>query len=155
MEFKMNRKLLDKMLNSLGRKEYSVYEMTNKYKKLEIYEINDIKEIVDYLLDLNYLNDERYCENYIRSGISKKWGLNKIKKNLTFDKRLNKELIESKIESMQIDETESIIKILNTKYKNKDLNDYKEKSKAYTYLMSKGFKSTDIAKSLKVDIEQD
>jgi regulatory protein len=149
----MNRKLLDKMLGTLGRKEFSVFEITNKYKKLEIYEIQDIKEVVDYLIELNYLNDERYCENYIRSGISKKWGLNKIKQNLTFDKRLNKELIETKIDSMQIDETESIKRIINTKYRNKDLSDYKEKSKAYTYLMSKGFKSSDIAKSLKVDLE--
>lgn len=149
----MNRKLLDKMLGTLGRKECSIFEITNKYKKLDIYEVNDIKEAVDYLIELNYLNDERYCENYIRSGISKKWGLTKIKQNLTYDKRINKELIENKIASMQIDETESIIKILNTKYRNKDLTDYKEKSKAYAYLMSKGFKGSDIAKSLKVDLE--
>ena len=43
-------------------------------------------------------------------------------------------------------ELENIMSILSTKYRNKDLKDFKEKNKAFRFLVSKGFNFDDINK---------
>lgn len=151
----MNKVLLNKMLNTISRKDYSENELKVKYKRLEIYEMNEIVEVINYLKEHNFVNDERYCENYIRIGISKKWGLNKIKQKLSFDKKINKKIIDEKISNVEVDEKESIVKIIQSKYSKLDLQDPKQKAKVYRSLVSKGFNSSDISKALKLEIDND
>lgn len=150
----MNNKLLTKMFNTLARKECSEAEIKDKYKKMELYDYDDILEVVRYLKNNNYINDERLCEVYIRSGMSKKWGLSKIKQKLIFDKKVSKELVEKKIGEIEIDESESVLKIVQFKYRNLDLKDPKIKNRAYRHLLSKGFKPSDISKALSINLDE-
>lgn len=159
----MNSVLLNKMMYAIGLKDYSEYEMYNKFAKLEskkpnsigvkekLYAREDINEAIAYLKELSYISDERYCESYIRYGMARKWGLSKIKQKLTFEKKISKDIIEEKISILEINEVDIIVKLLETKFRNKDLKDMKIKSKAYRFLMSKGFNGGDIGKALKID----
>ena len=129
----------------LGRKESSEKEITDKFKKKE-YDENEIKVVIDYLKEYNYINDIRFTEMFIRYGINNKWGLGKIKQKLSYDKGISSETIQNVLEEMDIDESSSIEKLILTKYKRHDLKDPKAKQKVLSSLVSKGFKISDIIK---------
>lgn len=106
-------------------------------------------EIILYLLEENYLNEERFTRSYIRGKFYiKHWGKNKIKINLK-QKHVSEKLISNCFD--EIDETDyekTIRKIFEDYYsKQKDNNEYQKKSKTIKYLMGRGFeyeKITDI-----------
>lgn len=140
---KINRKMLNYGFWLLGRKESCEKEITDKFKKKE-YPEDEIKVVIAYLKDNRYIDDLRFTEIYIRYGMNNKWGLNKIKQKLSYEKGISNEMIKDVIESMEIDETDSISRIIETKYRKLDLKDPKSKQKVLRSLALKGFKMSDI-----------
>jgi len=98
-------------------------------------------EIFLYLINENYLNEERFTRSYIRGKFYiKHWGRTKIKMNLK-QKGITEKLISKSMN--EIDE-DDYIKTVNKIYqdyfsKQKGLKDYQKKSKAIKHLISKGY----------------
>lgn len=99
------------------------------------------EEIFLYLIQENYLNEERFTRSYIRGKFYiKHWGRNKIRINLK-QKQVSEKLIEKCF--AEIDERDyekTLRKIFDDYYsKQNGLKEYQKKSKTIKYLMSKGF----------------
>jgi len=139
----LNPKLYNYSIYLLAKRDYSRKEMIKKFKEKE-YIQSDIEAVMNYLINNNYQSDERFTRSYINSKLAAKNGLSKIKRTLIFEKGISEDMIEDVLSGIEIDETDNIVRILETKYRTKDLTDFKEKNKAFRYLVSKGFSFDDI-----------
>lgn len=144
----MNNKLLNYSFYLLGRRDYSVKELKKKFIEKE-YNLEDIEKVLNYLIENKYQSEERFARSFINSKLNSKIGISKIKSSLIFEKGIDKEIIENILLDIVIDETQQIQKIIENKYRNKNLKDYKEKNKAFKYLVSKGFSFDDINTAFK------
>lgn len=99
------------------------------------------EEIMLYLLQENYLNEERFTRSYIRGKFYiKHWGRNKIKINLK-QKQISEKLINTCFDEIYEPDYEKTLKKIFEDYysKQKGLQEYQKKSKTIKYLMGKGF----------------
>lgn len=99
------------------------------------------EEIFLYLIQENYLNEERFTRSYIRGKFYiKHWGRNKIRINLK-QKQISEKLIEKCFDEIdEADYEKTLKKIFEDYYsKQKGLKEYQKKSKTIKYLISKGF----------------
>jgi regulatory protein len=148
----LNPKLFNYGMYLLGRRDYSAKEMAKKFKEKE-YQPEEIELVMAHLQERGYQSDERFARSFINSKLGSKIGISKIKSTLAFEKGVDKELIETVVSELELDEVSVIMKIVAQKYRNKDLTDQKEKSKAFRFLVSKGFSFSDIKRALSVDPE--
>ena len=103
-------------------------------------------EIRLYLMQENYLNEERFTRSYIRGKFyMKSWGRNKIRNHLKF-KGVPEKLINNSFDEIEDDDYQKTLVKLYSNYfsKLKGLQEYQKKSKTITYLMSKGFEYEEI-----------
>lgn len=99
------------------------------------------EEILLYLIRENYLNEERFTRSYIRGKFNmKKWGRNKIKIHLK-QKGITEKLIMKCMDEIDEEDYLDSMKNIWEKYceKLKGLKDYQKKSKATSYLISRGY----------------
>jgi len=98
-------------------------------------------DIFLYLIQENYLNEERFTRSYIRGKFYiKHWGRTKIKMNLK-QKGINEKLISKSMDEIDDSDYEKTINKIYEDYfsKQKGLKEYQKKSKTIKHLMSKGF----------------
>lgn len=98
-------------------------------------------EILLYLMQENYLNEERFTRSYIRGKFyMKSWGKNKIKNHLRF-KGISAKLIDSCWDEIDEDDYQKTLERVWEKYYSglKGLKEYQKKLKTTKYLMSRGF----------------
>ncbi len=110
-------------------------EVRNKLQKLGFDE-KIIDEVISYLEDLNYLNDNEYVDAYIKQCMRlKNYSIYEIKQKL-LQKGVKKDIIENELEKLAKTnyESEIVNKLLNTKLKNM------EPIKKKQYLYRRGFK---------------
>ena len=103
-------------------------------------------EIRLYLMQENYLNEERFTRSFIRGKFyMKSWGRNKIRNHLKF-KGVPEKLINNSFDEIENEDYQKTLVKLYSNYfsKLKGLQDYQKKSKTITYLMSKGFEYEEI-----------
>lgn len=132
--------VLDKMAKYCAYQERCVKEVRDKLKTYEISQ-QGRDEILEYLLDNRFVNDERFAKSFVRGKINQSgWGLNKIRFHL-MQKGIAKDIIDEALE--QTDEEtyrQRLIDILKTKSKTvKAETDFEKKRKLAAYAMQKGF----------------
>ena len=101
-------------------------------------------EIFIYLIQNNFLNEERFVKSFVRGRFNqKKWGRNKIKMALK-QRQIPEQLI--RIGFKEIDEGE-YLKVLKELFVKKqeelksETNSFKKKQKLRNYLLQKGFEN--------------
>ena len=146
--------VLDKMAKYCAYQERCVKDVTDKLKTFDISH-NEKENILNYLIDNRFVNDERYAKSFVRGKNNQNgWGLNKIRFHL-MQKGINKEIIEEAL--AQINEEvyrQRLIEILKTKAKTvKAENDFDKKRKLAAYAMQKGFEGGLVWEVLKEDFE--
>ncbi len=129
-----NKKALKYALNILNRKDYTVFEMVNKLTA-KGFNKDIIDNAIAYLKSNNFLNDERYAENFIYFKLKNGYGRKRIEYDLS-KKGIEKNIIEQYTNN--IDETHYARLIFETKIKQlkKDKN---VKAKMYNFLARRGF----------------
>lgn len=145
-------KALQKAMWYCSFQERCLLDVKNRFIAWNV-EKSDYDKIIDYLIDENYLSEERYIEAFVRGKfVIKKWGKNKIKLGLNqkriFDERLTAKAFESEIEE---EEYLNTIADLITKKRAliNEEDELKERDKLYRYMLSKGYESELITKFLK------
>ncbi len=105
-------------------------------------------EILLYLMQENYLNEERFTRSYIRGKFyMKSWGKNKIRNHLKF-KGISSKLIDSCWDEIDENDYQKTLERVWEKYyaTMKGLKDYQKNMKTTKYLMTRGFEYSEILK---------
>ena len=142
--------VLDKMAKYCAYQERCVKDVKDKLKTFDIpQESKD--EILDYLLDNRFVNDERFARSFVRGKLNQSgWGVNKIRFHL-MKKGIDKDMIDEALG--QTDEEvyrQRLIDILKTKTKTiKADSDFEKKRKLAAYAMQKGFEGALVWEVLK------
>ena len=142
--------VLDKMAKYCAYQERCVKDVKDKLKTFDIpQESKD--EILDYLLDNRFVNDERFARSFVRGKVNQSgWGVNKIRFHL-MQKGIDKDMIDEALG--QTDEEvykQKLIDILKAKAKTvKAETDFERKRKLAAYAMQKGFEGSLVWEVLK------
>lgn len=128
----------------LGRRDYSVSEI---YQKMETHYKNEqeseqIDETIDRLIELGYLDDERYAQGYVRRESGRGQGPGKVRWSLK-QKQVQSSIIESAMED--VDWFESCRMALESRIHRFTAQDT---NKIYRFLAGRGFSSEHIQDSL-------
>lgn len=129
-----------KLVNYCVYQDRCHWEVEQKMKEFLL--IDEAKEdIMLYLLQENYLNEERFTRSYIRGKFYiKHWGKTKIKIHLKH-KQIPEKLINLCFDEIDEKDYEKTIRKIYDDYYSKQsgLKEYQRKSKTIKYLMSRGF----------------
>ena len=132
--------ILDKMAKYCAYQERCVKDVTDKLKTFEI-SSKDRKEILNYLIDNRFVNNERFAKAFVRGKINQSgWGLNKIRFHL-MQKGIDKALIDEALQAFDAEVyRQRLIEVLKTKAKTvKAANDFEKNRKLAAYAIQKGF----------------
>lgn len=106
------------------------------------------QRILDEVVALGYVNDGEWTQSFVRSQSKRKYGPRAIAAKLV-QKGMDREEVQEAINAL--DDTaqrEGIAELLRTRYRNKDLNDYREKQKVVAALIRRGFDLSLVLESL-------
>lgn len=126
-------------------KRRTIKETENKLRSLDI-NPEYIDDIIEELIELEYLNDEIYIQKFTEK--SNKLSLNMVKLKLR-EKGISKELIDKFFVDNELDEISKIKVILEKKNFNIDLS-VDEQNKIKVYLLRKGFNRNDIEEAIRI-----
>lgn len=108
-------------------------------------------EIIQHLINENFLNQERYAQSFARGKFRiKKWGRNKIRTKMR-EKRVTTKLIEYGLKEIDEEEYQQTLNYLIHKKQGliRESDPYKKKQKLINYLVNKGYEFSIILSSLK------
>lgn len=129
----------------------SHYEVEQKLKELRTLNEDERGEILIWLIQNNFLNEERFSKSYARGKFyQKKWGKIKIMQGLK-QKKIPTNLIDKGIEEINEDDYKSTLMELTEKKWNiiRESEVYLKKKKIYNYLLQKGYEYNLINEILK------
>lgn len=112
-------------------------------------ELNEqIESVIQYCYEYHWLDDKKFADSFIRIRSSKGYGPQRIQAELQ-QKGVNKDIIYSALADCEIDWVELAHKLVIKQFNNQHFSDWKSKSKAYNYLVYRGFYPDDISEALK------
>ncbi|MEL7387472.1 MAG: regulatory protein RecX [Pseudomonadota bacterium] len=132
------QKLKNYVLWLLSRQDYSRRDLTRKLQQKEA-----TPEFTERLLDWceshNFINEQRYCEGFVRRHLAKYHGAKRIQSE-AMAKGIDRALLDKTLEEFEIDWFELAKDAYLKKFSNsgKEL-DQKERAKRVRYLMYRGF----------------
>lgn len=143
----------DKIANYCAYQDRCQWEVDQKFKEFNL--IPEAKdEIMIYLIQNNFLNEERFAKSFVRGKFNqKKWGINKISVELK-KRNIPVNLIRAGLD--ELDKTE-YLETLNDLYLKKkeslkgERDSLKKKAKIRRYLLQKGYESELIHDLLRYD----
>ena len=95
--------IIEKIQSYCLYQERCVKEVKNKLFSLKV-DSKSVNDIIEYLIDNDYLNEERYSQMFIQGKLRiKKWGRKKLRYELRL-KGVNTKIIDNKINEIKEDE---------------------------------------------------
>lgn len=142
MEYNDDLKVKNKAFELLSYRDHSEKELRKKLTDRKFSE-DSINETIERLSELGYINDEKFAENYYRELIftrkfSKRRALYELQK-----KGIDRELIALVTEEIEVDETDTLLTLMQGKYSSKMQSEEKRKTLSQT-LIRNGFSWVDI-----------
>ncbi|SES00399.1 regulatory protein RecX [Lachnobacterium bovis] len=145
----LGKRATKRAMHLLEKCDRTECEIRNKLKK-NMYPEECIDIAINYLYSYHYLDDMRYAQNYVMF-YNETRSKQKIKCDLQA-KGVGREIINDVLEEYyQDNEMEQIKKLLEKKQFNPEGADAKEFNRVYSFLMRKGFKSSNVLKMMKKD----
>ncbi len=143
---------LEKAMRYCSYQERCLLDMEKRFVAWNVKK-QDWDKIIDYLIDEDFLNEERYIEAYVRGKFNiKKWGKHKIVAGL-MQKRISGSKVTTALNS-EIEEEDYMDTIKSLIEKKTLLLDepdsLKLRDKLYRYLLNKGYESDLVVKQLKM-----
>lgn len=120
--------------------ERCLKDVVDKMKAFDLNE-DDKKEILNYLIDNRFVDNERFARSFVRGKVNQSgWGVNKIRFHL-LQKGIEKSIIDEALQGLD-DENyrQRLCDILKSKLKTvKAENDFEKRRKLAAYAIQKGF----------------
>lgn len=135
------KKAVNKCYDLLSRRDHSVKELRNKL--LRTVDEASADKAIDKMMELGYLDDERYADILLNHLVNEKRMSKSFIKQEMYKRGLSADIIALKLDDAEIDNPSSCAELILTKYKNK-LNIEGGKEKVIASLMRKGFSYYDI-----------
>lgn len=141
-----NRSALDVALTMLGRRDFSVSEIVEKLKNRN-YSQDEITRTVEKLLSYNYLNDERYANQFVSARCRLRgWGPKRVALDLK-KRGVSEDLIAQAIRLWQnegddgkgVDWAEQAAGLLERKFGYWQQLEPKEKNRRLNFLLRRGY----------------
>ncbi|PYF79299.1 MULTISPECIES: regulatory protein RecX [Marinomonas] len=129
--------IFDQALSLLSHREHSTKELATKLKTRG-HEEEEITATIERLEEMNYLNDERFAEIFVRSRLSKPLGASRIQQEL-IQKGIRSELAKEAISNANADWFELARQLKERRFGKEFCTDYKERAKQSRYLQYRGF----------------
>lgn len=125
-------------------KDRTEKELRDKFKE-KGYDENDIEDEIEFLKNYGYINDKRYAEHFTHDAINiKKWGKMRIRTEL-LRKGVGRETIDNTIEDAFFGvEDDLVLNQMQTRFKNSDFSNIKERTRIFNFFMRRGFSSDEI-----------
>ncbi len=138
----MNREVLVKAANFCAYQERTQQEVRKRLAELEV-EGDEAEEMIVWLIENNYLNEERFARIFAGSKFrQKRWGRLKIRQELKMRGVSEYCLKAGMSEIEDEDYLQTLTDLLEKKAKEiKESNPLKRKQKLLSYALSKGFES--------------
>ncbi|GGB51026.1 regulatory protein RecX [Oceanisphaera marina] len=138
-------------LGLLSRRDHSRLELSQKLRQRQ-FDVELIEQALDKLEQQQWLSDHRFAVVQVRQHIFKKHGPLRIRMELK-RKGVNEAYIEQALAEEDPDWFELALVCYQSRFRNRDIPDIKEKAKRMRYLQSRGFNSDQIRYAL--EAEQD
>lgn len=135
------KKAVNKCYDLLSRRDHSVKELRDKL--LRTVDEASADKAIDKMLELGYLDDERYAGILLNHLVNEKRMSKSFIKQEMYKRGLSADIIAYTLEDAEIDNSSNCAELILTKYKNK-LNIEGGKEKVTASLMRKGFSYYDI-----------
>lgn len=140
-------KIRDKAMDILSKKAVTKKTLLENLLKKE-YDKDLSKEVISELSEIGYIDDLAFATQYINDAFEyKKHGKMRIEADL-YKKGVSKETINEAFLESNINFSDNIKEIINTKFKNADFSDIKTKNKIIRYLAYRGYNIGDIMAQL-------
>ena len=139
------KKALNKCYDLLSRRDHSVKELRDKL--LRTVDSKSADKAINKMLELGYLDDEKYAKILLNHLITNKKMSKTFIKNEMYKRGINSDIISNCLEDIEIDNVSSILDLLESKYLSKlsfDENYKNNKEKVIASLMRKGFSYSDV-----------
>lgn len=132
------------VIKRLALRSFSTVELKNDLRKKKV-SPELIGAVLEEFIHLGYLNDEAWLESFLAGSARKKRGPQAIAQKL-YQKGYSQSQIEAIVSGL--DQKEPLAKLMATKYRNRNLGDYKERQKVVASLCRKGFALDEILQAL-------
>lgn len=127
----------------INKRRYTKKELFERLVKKE-YDPDVVNSVLDYLEELEYIDDKDYARRYILDAINlKKHGIIRIRQDL-MRKGIGRDIADEIYFSLDIAEKESVCELLEKKVQNVDLNDEKNINKFVGFFVRRGFSYNDV-----------
>lgn len=142
-EFSEPKEVMAVAMRLLAMRDHGELELANKLSQKGASE-EFVAKVIAECIEQGWLNDEKFCQILIKSKVNK--GLGKIRiKMEAKQKGLSESLINSCLNSNEIDWFKSALTAYNKKFSTKPITDYKDKAKCMRYLQYRGFSNDEIS----------
>lgn len=149
------RKMMNKALDLLSLRDYSRRELSDKLvtkawekKEQKDMDLGSLKQqasdICDRLEELGLLNEERFARSYVDELIRRKHLSRSGLRTALIQKGVQRDIIETVLEEVDVDPVEQIRELLATKFKTRDLTDEKQKTRTVNALLRLGYRYNEI-----------
>ncbi len=139
------RRCFNRALNILSRRDHCEKELFNKLMRADGNEA--AADAIERVKSLGYINDERYAQNFAEELATRKgYGLRAIRSEL-IRRGIDRETADNTINSITLDENDSIRVLLEGKFSRK-LNTEKGKKQVFSALMRLGYSYSDIRNAM-------
>ncbi|MBO6153315.1 MAG: regulatory protein RecX [Clostridia bacterium] len=149
------RKMMNKALDLLSMRDYSRRELSDKLvtkawekKEQKDMDLGSLKQqasdICDRLEELGLLNEERFARSYVDELLRRKHLSKSGLKTALIQKGVQRDIIETVLEEVEVDPVEQVRELLATKFKNRDLSDEKQKTRTVNALLRLGYRYGEI-----------
>ena len=125
-------------------KDRTEKELRDKFRE-KGYDENDIEDEIEFLKNYGYINDRRYAEHFTHDAINiKKWGKMRIRTEL-LRKGVDRETVDNTIEDAFFEvEDDLVLNQMQTRFKNSDFSNIKERTRIFNFFMRRGFSPDEI-----------
>lgn len=138
----LNKTVLHKGIDLLSRREHSVKELSNKLRIRE-YQEDEITEVLNFLVQEDYLNELRYTDSVYRTRKNKGYGKLYIENELS-QKGIKQSMIAEVADDLDIDWYQHAESVYQKRYKDIEIIDQKDKAKRIRFMQYRGFSSDEI-----------
>lgn len=130
------RRLKERALDLLSRRDHSEVELFRKLREKGGVE-SEISELIHQFRDFGYLDDRRFCQNFVRFRSGKMWGRKRYHQELR-QRGVDGEIVDSVLDSLDEVRSEALKEKLRP-YLVREIEKEKPKEKIFSSLARRGF----------------